>query len=330
MARKKRIRKVCHDLRKFTKPSIYFNHFDFESHFSVINNHFQFCRVLKAASSFILHFDDNYPPGTFGSVTPPSTKKPLFMIVREPYGRMVSGYIDRFITFPLTWDRYGKGVIHKFRTNATAHALNCGHDVTFPEFVKYVIYSQKTRWNLDFHFAPMSVKCDPCDQNVNFDYIVHLETLEEDLSHILSTVNITERVINLDIEEGLIKNKVTHQIEQENVITKCENMCQALQKLWWTFQSRGLIPRSYAFPMTDAQCSDKSQWGKLPEMGWSVYSAFAKTIDKKKEIERTITELFLQVSLEDRLRLRHLFALDFMLYGYDSQPEHLFPELHNQ
>ena len=88
-----------------------------------------------------------------------------FLIVRNPYERLISAYTDKFNNVP---DRryyhttYGKIIIRLFRKNATRKSLKQGNDVTFPEFISYVIYQWKHRLRFDEHWKPITDTCQPC------------------------------------------------------------------------------------------------------------------------------------------------------------------------
>ena len=66
-----------------------------------------------------------------------------FMFVREPFERLLSAYRDKFVfTRPVNrhlLEIYGRKIVRDFRPNATQHALRTGHDVTFPEFIEYIL-----------------------------------------------------------------------------------------------------------------------------------------------------------------------------------------------
>ena len=66
-----------------------------------------------------------------------------FMFVREPYSRVLSGYVDKLFS-PNTqyWKATGSYIVSKIRKNADPLSLRCGHDVTFAEFVRYIIQSE--------------------------------------------------------------------------------------------------------------------------------------------------------------------------------------------
>lgn len=103
-----------------------------------------------------------------------------FLFVRNPYKRLFSGYVDKIFTPQMPFLlNYGIYIIKKFRKNPSEKSLRCGHDVSFTEFISYVIDSIKTKTKANPHFTPMHRQCVPCE--IRYDLIGHLETLQEDL-----------------------------------------------------------------------------------------------------------------------------------------------------
>jgi Sulfotransferase family len=60
-------------------------------------------------------------------------------------------------------------------------------NVTFPEFVRYVIDSWYEGARLDRHWIPQSTLCQPCQYH--YDFIGHYETLYEDADSVIERLN---------------------------------------------------------------------------------------------------------------------------------------------
>lgn len=103
---------------------------------------------------------------------PNTTDHVRFMFVREPYSRLLSAFVDKlFCPNPYFWKSIGTYIMKNFRTNATEASMNCGHDVTFPEVVKYVIHAQQTGKHRDGHFIPTHDHCNLCLVKYHFHFI---------------------------------------------------------------------------------------------------------------------------------------------------------------
>jgi len=90
-----------------------------------------------------------------------------FMFVRHPLERLLSAYRNKFnqnySSSEYFRSRYGRQIIKQYRTNATEESLAKGHDVTFGEFVQYIIDPRTlSRASFNEHWRPMHDLCLPC------------------------------------------------------------------------------------------------------------------------------------------------------------------------
>ena len=76
---------------------------------------------------------------------------------------------------------HGREILKNFRPNATRRALENLDDITFPEFIQYLVTKggSETSPVMDWHWDNYNNLCDMC--NIEYDFIGHYETLEEDL-----------------------------------------------------------------------------------------------------------------------------------------------------
>ena len=112
-----------------------------------------------------------------------------FLFVREPFARLLSAYKSKFLTGnEFYMKNYGRKIVQNFRKNATEHAKNTGDDVTFLEFLNYVAVVRY----YDEHWRPYDDVCHIC--SVKYDFIGHLETIEEDAPFFLKELGIDEYV----------------------------------------------------------------------------------------------------------------------------------------
>ena len=284
------------------------------------------CPIAKVGTTYTIY--DMKPLRFSGQQTELKSDTPTsYILVREPYSRLLSGYIDKIVTTERWWRKFGRLIISKFRLGASENSTQCGIGVTFPEFVKYVLYSQNAGRDLNPHFQPIHQHCHICRQH--FDFIGHLETFEEDFGFILKSVNINVEDFNFDHSESAIRSKCETTVRWRQRIKKCQAMCTTLRDVWWSFQARGLISKDNRLPVQGADC-DSISGAEFTELALRAHKASLGKMTTREQKRSFLVELFTQVPLQDRLLLREVFMADFELFGYDSMPPDLFPEIHQQ
>ena len=123
------------------------------------------------------------------------TKSYKFMFVREPFERLLSAYKDKFV-FTRPVDRhlleiYGRKIIRDFRPNATQQALQTGNDVTFPEFIEYIL-KEGVHEGLNWHWNTYENQCRPC--SVKYDFIGRFEYLPHNANHVLKKAGVDQLI----------------------------------------------------------------------------------------------------------------------------------------
>lgn len=117
-------------------------------------------------------------------------------MVRHPFERLLSAYRNKFEsnTTKSEWfhKKFGTEIIKALRPSASKESLQKGHDVTFLEFVQYLMnpemsleYNEKQSWNE--HWESMNGLCSPC--TIHYDYIGHFENLVEESNMILDKIS---------------------------------------------------------------------------------------------------------------------------------------------
>lgn len=251
------------------------------------------------------------------------------MFVREPYERLMSGYVDKlFSPNAAYWNFIGRFIVKNFRKNPTNHSLNCGHDVTFPEFVQYFIHAQTANQRRDAHFVPSFEHCRPCE--IEYDYIGKLETFKEDTFHILKDLNL-ENIVKFsdfqnETEVDAILDSVDYIYSMRNQIVKCMPLNHALFRTWRKLQIRGLLSKEVKFPYSlnvDNEVSPE----EFKRILLKAHAQSSSSKQRKKNREEAFVEAYSSVTRQLFEKLKKHLIVDSTLFGYEEVPENLYKNI---
>lgn len=123
----------------------------------------------------------SYPPALQKEFLSNYTK---VMFTRHPLERLVSAYRDKLLhSEPYYSTTIANEIRAMFRKNP-----NSSEKVSFQEFVNFIM--AKPPQNLDIHWKPMFLLCDPC--NIHYDILGKYETLGLDSEHVLKAIGAPE------------------------------------------------------------------------------------------------------------------------------------------
>ena len=111
-----------------------------------------------------------------------------FMLVRDPFERLVSAYRNKWLGKhnPDLFSTLGKMIVRRYRFNDSKTADPKGDDVKFIEYVRYLIDNPSK--DVNEHWMSYHDLCRPCD--VNYDFIGSIDTLSRDVSHAMGQINV--------------------------------------------------------------------------------------------------------------------------------------------
>ena len=108
-----------------------------------------------------------------------------FLFVRHPFYRILSAYRNKFINPNTQFElQYGRPIVRKYRKPRVPLNPVTGKDVTFQEFVRYLIDKETHVQKMNEHWMPMYELCQPCYMNYNF--VGSFENLALDTSALLA------------------------------------------------------------------------------------------------------------------------------------------------
>uniref|UniRef100_A0A8C4SSJ9 Carbohydrate sulfotransferase n=1 Tax=Erpetoichthys calabaricus TaxID=27687 RepID=A0A8C4SSJ9_ERPCA len=118
-----------------------------------------------------------------------------FIFVREPFERLVSAYRNKFTRKYNTafHKRYGTKIIRRHRPQPSTDALEKGDDVSFDEFVYYLVDPHTQREEpFNEHWERVHSLCHPCI--LHYDVVGKYETLDDDARYILQLIGADKAV----------------------------------------------------------------------------------------------------------------------------------------
>lgn len=153
-------------------------------------------RVLKVLSGALENVDVNIKMNHKSDLLFLSSLKPeeiryrlkhyfKFMFVREPMERLLSAYRNKFGEIKAYQEKYGAEIIRRYRKGHAKDTAVAGDDVTFAEFVRYLLDEDVDRMNE--HWMPIYNLCQPCA--VSYDFIGSYEHLESDADYVLQRIS---------------------------------------------------------------------------------------------------------------------------------------------
>lgn len=246
-----------------------------------------------------------------------------FMFVREPYERLLSGYVDKlFAPNAAYWSFIGTFIVQRFRSNATAREKRCGNDVTFEEFVRYFIHSQHSNMRRDAHFVPNFEHCRPCE--IDYEYIGKLETFEDDTLFLLKELKLDKKVkfknFEKETERDAIVDAADYVFSMQRAITRCMSMNEALFRAYRKLQIRGIISKDIPFPFTQ----DSTREIGINEYKQALLAAHEQsgpTSERKANRKEAFLEAYSTLPQDLMMKLKEDLSIDANLFGYETYPD---------
>lgn len=278
-------------------------------------------KYSKFVNPYQIAFDKDYPAF---KLTPNGTVNAYkYMFVRDPYGRLLSFYVDKLMASnPYYWKAVG---IHAVKVRpGTSTGTKCGHDVTFQEFIKYAILTLSSGKDVDPHWVEMERNCRTCD--IRYDYIGKMETFAQNSFEILDKLglhNISDFLKKdggVAQDEDAILDSVVQPYTFYSKYSQCLTFGEAIQRAWLKLQIRGMIgPEGPPLHLGYTN----SSWKQFFSIAIASRQACPKAVRKqlKTDLQR---KYWAQVDLKDLMELKRLYAKDFLLFDYDDHPENVF------
>ncbi|XP_060570697.1 carbohydrate sulfotransferase 11-like [Ruditapes philippinarum] len=257
-----------------------------------------------------------------------------FMMSRDPYERLWSGYLDKLF-LPDFWWWLGTKMVSEVRPDSDQLSKKCGHDVTFSEFLEFTAIHLRQGKHVDMHFEPMHRRCNPCQ--LNFHVIGKLETFSPDSKLILDKVKIrhrSKRSVSTDRSLEEIKMLTRYNFDIQNRLTslgkkkECYNQVEIAYRLWKTFQFNGYIGDEIEFPeeeIANIQGRDQIKEALLNKFIAIRKEASRDTLKKwKKQRKAYVEKAYENIPRHIVEAIRDEYIKDFELFQYEIEPDYIF------
>ena len=313
----------------------------------VLNNRFYYCNIPKCGSAFMdLFMSSLFQCNGLCQETFVTTealrnnydalKKQMesaysFMLVREPYARLFSAYENKLFLPNEHWILLGRDIIKTVRHNASFASLTLGHDVTFLELVKYVLYNYEHGIALNSHLQPMHSFCNTC--NFQFSFIGKLETMSNDLVHLVDDWKlkgfVPKNVSSVaEIEASMLHKRsfgpYKHMFETLKRYGNSLSRYSLFQRAWSSYQIRGLILKKYDMPFAESEVADVNYAMFGNELEKAMEESRSNKEDLNVQREEALVQAYRTVPVDLMTKLKDFMKLDCMLFGYETEPNILF------
>ncbi|KAJ8315792.1 hypothetical protein KUTeg_007942, partial [Tegillarca granosa] len=220
---------------------------------------------------------------------------------------------------PMYWSLIGKYIMRTIRKNASRISLECGHDVTFAEFIKYFIRSQLTNKNRDGHFIPMYDHCRPC--RIHYDYIGKMENFKKDSLYILDILGFRHLKNSLShFDNQSLHDTISDQVDNlfgySGGYKNCISFHDAFRRLWVKFQIRGILSPNIKFSFTEMQTKSLSR-KKLKSILTEIIFKQNDRETLRLTKEKAMLDSYNTVDYTDLELLSIILQPDCEIFGYD-------------
>ncbi|CAH1781340.1 unnamed protein product [Owenia fusiformis] len=253
----------------------------------------------------------NFDPPDVRKIKLDSYTKVIF--TRDPLSRLYSAYQDKFVNFNEVYWGFGKMAVQLFRENATEKSLANGHDITFEEFLRLVVFNFETLGKVDSHWFTTEHACHPCD--TDFDVIGRMETFDTDAKYVLCTSGM-QNIIQLPDEDktaNILRNvrKDTYAAFQRK--TALTNLIfterEFLDRLVSNFLRHGYIRFPVSIPLNSTNEEALQILEKQIQLEARHSEKFrTATKDPFKNIPRDLLD-----------KVMDLYKFDYELFGYERR-----------
>ncbi|XP_070173682.1 uncharacterized protein [Littorina saxatilis] len=277
------------------------------------------------------------------------------MFARDPWSRLWSGYIDKFV-LPDSWLDHGKRILRKREElmlnstlkNASQSTIGfsllkgqrnwtrdesqmCSDDVSFAEFLHYALVV-----NQDPHWSPVHLTCNPC--LLRPQLVGKMDTFFQDAAYVLRTSGLghllpessRRQSSHVMDEVKLLADYHFRLWDRRQALKACLDRVGLARRLWRAFQLNGYIPNSEPYP--EKLLTDQLNEFTLSEAR-DIFTNHVISVSSASSLSRlewlalrrrTMMAAYREVPIELLKLVQERFKLDFELFQYNPAPGELF------
>jgi hypothetical protein len=250
-------------------------------------------------------------------------KHSLSVIVsRDPFSRLYSAFIDKsFLFLNINLNR------EIMQLRSPWKRSYCLDDVTFQEFLDFIILKVGMGHTLNRHWAPIYNLCRPCD--VNAYILVKQESFSKDVEQALKAFSVPDEKLDTilsALHEHRIETTIpgiVQTVMNRNKITKkgtCVYGQKLIQRIWTAFKIQGYLKETIEFPSkffnSKLQYDDTSY---VTEVILDFINRNKMTSSKmKQQRHRALVDAYSEIRYETLEQIIEIYKLDFKIFNYST------------
>ncbi|GFN91008.1 carbohydrate sulfotransferase [Plakobranchus ocellatus] len=276
-----------------------------------------------------------------------------FMMAREPYQRLWSVYIDKYVLLDLYfWRQYSRDI----RSTLLRGYENTGDfewskdklgssdrlkeelrpvrgmsgspckQLSFEEFLIYIVSTGRSSvFALDDHLQPVHVGCNPCIFKP--DFVGKVETLTQEKSFLLEKLGLDPDIDGVANYEDRVRYEIRTLAEFEFHLFElardaCVTMKNLQERIITAFILNGYLDRGSLDVLRPQLPIQKSLFtDKLMDLFKTSQRTPEQAQEQREEIRK---EAYRKIPYQTLLSLQQLFKYDFLLFDYNPRPDYIF------
>ncbi|XP_052237478.1 carbohydrate sulfotransferase 12-like isoform X4 [Dreissena polymorpha] len=289
--------------------------------FAVLDNGVEFGKKLLGENRGTIHKGQYTFFSSFKYVK--SKKYPTILPARDPYSRLFSAFIDKI--YLLVRFNYNYAIL------SIQNKSVCPTDVSFQDFLPWIVNETKEGKTLDRHWAPIYSICGSCE--VNAQYVVKQETFAIDIDIVLQKLNVSSAKHNYIMQTlegtriqsslpGIVAAIFDH--SSGSNVRRCMPWVEVTRKIWRSFQIQGYIREDRRYPQgTFDSIGDNLTPSLVSDLILAEIFKFSMSSEERQiQRENALRRAYEGVRKDVVDAIKDVYALDFSLYGYSNLPPH--------